>query len=153
MGIPYSREINKAFSELNKAYGQVTPLIEAAYEVLETTKNISLLLAGIQVLTVILLSFILLALVGLLITMNPEMERERTELVTPALRWVTGWMTMGGIGTAWWCAIGGVFGLVMVGVVVVVSGNGEWVRERVRERMGGFEGEEGGEEGEGGGGG
>ena len=54
MGIPYSREINKAFGELNKAYGQVTPLIEAAYEVLETTKNISLLVAAVQVINGIL---------------------------------------------------------------------------------------------------
>ena len=91
MGIPYSREINKAFGELNKAYGQVTPLIEAAYEVLETTKNISLLVAAVQVINGILLFFVLLTMFGLLITMNPDMTKERDELVTPVLRWVGRW--------------------------------------------------------------
>lgn len=95
MGIPYSKEINKAFEELNKAYGQVTPLVAAAYEVLETTKNISLLVAGIQVLNSILLGAILLAMVGLLITMNPDLERERKELVTPTVLTVAGWIGLG----------------------------------------------------------
>ncbi|KAI4141421.1 MAG: hypothetical protein LQ340_007653, partial [Diploschistes diacapsis] len=90
MGIPYSKEIKQAFVELDKAYGQVTPLVAAAYEVLETTKNISLLLAGIQVLTVLLLALILLALVGLLVTMNPELEKEREEFVTPVVKWLAG---------------------------------------------------------------
>ena len=91
MGIPYSREINKAFGELNKAYGQVTPLIEAAYEVLETTKNISLLVAAVQVINGILLFCVLLTMLGLLITMNPGMTKERDELVTPVLRWIVRW--------------------------------------------------------------
>ena len=135
MGIPYSKEINKAFEELNKAYGQVTPLIEAAYEVLETTKNISLLLAGIQVLTVILLAFILLALVGLLVTMNPDMEQERRELVTPALRWVTGWSTVSHVGTGWFTGIAGLFVLGTFGVWLVTTKKGTCVREKVRERI------------------
>ncbi|KAF2719975.1 hypothetical protein K431DRAFT_104347 [Polychaeton citri CBS 116435] len=79
MGIPYSREINAAFE-------QVTPLVAAGFEVLQTTRNISILLAVIQVLTVVLLGLILLALVLLLITLNPELEKERAELVTPVIR-------------------------------------------------------------------
>ena len=137
MGIPYSREINKAFDELNVAYGQVTPLIEAAYEVLETTKNISLLLLGIQVLTVILLAFILLALVGLMIVMNPEMDKERRELVTPTLRWVTGWMTMSHIGFGWFSAILVLFILIVLGITVMTTSYGTWVKAKVKEKMGG----------------
>jgi hypothetical protein len=95
MGIPYSKEINKAFVELNNAYGQVTPLVAAAYEVLETTKNISLLVAGVQVLNSFLLATILACMVGLLITMNPEMEKERKELVTPVMLWVAGLAKIG----------------------------------------------------------
>ncbi|KAK3722429.1 hypothetical protein LTR37_002421 [Vermiconidia calcicola] len=68
MGIPFSREINAAFE-------QVTPLVQSAYEVLETTKNIALILMGIQILTVILLSMILLCLIGLLFTLSPELAR------------------------------------------------------------------------------
>ena len=136
MGIPYSKEINKAFQELNKAYGQVTPLIEAAYEVLETTKNISLLLAAIQVLTVILLALILLAMVGLLITMNPDMEEERKEMVTPALQWVSGWMTMESIGVGWFAWVAILFVLITLGIAVTTTQHGEWVRVRVKEKMG-----------------
>jgi hypothetical protein len=82
MGIPYSREINAAFE-------QVTPLVAAGFKVLRTTKNISILLAIIQVLTVFFLFLILLALLFLLITVNPDLDHERTTIVTPALRWIT----------------------------------------------------------------
>lgn len=85
MGIPYSKQINAAFD-------QVTPLVAAGFEVLETTKNISILLAAIQVLTVVFLAFILLALIGLLFTLNPDLHAERDELVTPAMRWLGGWI-------------------------------------------------------------
>ncbi|KAG9200531.1 hypothetical protein G6514_006873 [Epicoccum nigrum] len=80
MGIPYSREINAAFE-------QVTPLVAAGYKVLRTTKNISIILAIIQVLTVVLLGLILLALVALLYTVNPDLEEERKQLITPWLRY------------------------------------------------------------------
>jgi hypothetical protein len=67
MGIPYSREINAAFE-------QVTPLVAAGFKVLKTTRNISILLAVIQVLTVLLLGLILG--VGLLLcySLNPDLE-------------------------------------------------------------------------------
>ena len=78
MGIPYSRQINAAFD-------QVTPLVAAGFRVLQTTKNISILLAIIQVLTVVLLAFNLVAMFGILISINPQLEAERDELVTPSL--------------------------------------------------------------------
>jgi hypothetical protein len=67
MGIPYSRQINAAFEE-------VTPLVAAGFKVLRTTRNISILLAIIQVLTVFLLFLILLGLVALLYCVNPDLE-------------------------------------------------------------------------------
>lgn len=67
MGIPYSRQINAAFD-------QVTPLVAAGFEVLRTTRDISILLAVIQVLTVIFLGLILVALVVLLYCVNPDLE-------------------------------------------------------------------------------
>ncbi|KAL2444401.1 hypothetical protein ABEF95_016530 [Exophiala dermatitidis] len=81
MGIPYSKEINAAFE-------QVTPLVAAGYEVLRTTKDIAILLACIQVLTVVLLFLILMALLGLLLSVNPDLVDERQQLVTPALQWL-----------------------------------------------------------------
>ena len=71
MGIPYSREINAAFE-------QVTPLVAAGFKVLRTTKNISIILAIIQVLTVVFLGLILLALIALLYTVNPDLEVRET---------------------------------------------------------------------------
>jgi len=81
MGLPYSKQIHAAFD-------QVTPLVAAGYEVLQTTKNISIILAAIQVLTVLLLTLILLTLIALLITVNPDLERERQSVVTPAIKWI-----------------------------------------------------------------
>ncbi|KAF2225601.1 hypothetical protein BDZ85DRAFT_68695 [Elsinoe ampelina] len=85
MGIPYSKQINAAFD-------QVTPLVAAGFQVLQTTKNISILLAAIQVLTVVLLALIQATLLILLITVNPDLENERTKIVTPVMKWVAGVM-------------------------------------------------------------
>lgn len=81
MGVPYSKQIHLAFE-------QVSPLVEAGFKVLQTTKNITFLLAAIQVLTTILLGLILVAIVGLIITVSPDLEHERQVLVTPAVRWL-----------------------------------------------------------------
>lgn len=94
MGIPYSREINAAFE-------QVTPLVAAGFEVLQTTKDIAILLACIQVLTVAILTLILVSLFGLLLTMNPDLEYERQQLVTPALQWLSSWLLSYGRVAKW----------------------------------------------------
>jgi hypothetical protein len=67
MGLPYSKQINAAFE-------QVTPLVAAGFKVLRTTRDISILLAIIQVLTVLLLFLILLGLIALLYCVNPDLE-------------------------------------------------------------------------------
>ncbi|KAJ4290466.1 hypothetical protein N0V90_010683 [Kalmusia sp. IMI 367209] len=79
MGIPYSREINAAFE-------QVTPLVAAGFKVLQTMKDISILLAVIQVLTVFFLALILFVMVLLVYSVNPDLEDERQRLVTPFLQ-------------------------------------------------------------------
>lgn len=83
MGIPYSKQINLAFD-------QVTPLVAAGFKVLQTTKDITFLLAAIQLLTVIFLGFILITLLALIITVSPDLEHERQALVTPVVRWLAG---------------------------------------------------------------
>ncbi|KAK0851854.1 hypothetical protein LTR91_016086 [Friedmanniomyces endolithicus] len=80
MGIPFSKQINAAFEE-------VTPLVAAGFEVLQTTKNIALLAAALQVFTGLILSLVLLVLIALLITVNPNLTEERDALVTPVVRW------------------------------------------------------------------
>jgi len=79
MGIPYSRQINAAFD-------QVTPLVAQAYAVLDVTKNIAILLAVIQVVSVLLLAMILSALVAIIIAVTPDLEEERKTLVTPTIK-------------------------------------------------------------------
>lgn len=85
MGIPYSKQINAAFD-------QVTPLVAEGFEALQTTRNITFLLAEIQVATVVLLFLLLVATLMLLITNNPDMEQERKALVTPVMKWICSWM-------------------------------------------------------------
>ncbi|EMD65190.1 hypothetical protein COCSADRAFT_64715, partial [Bipolaris sorokiniana ND90Pr] len=80
MGIPYSRQINAAFE-------QVTPLVAAGFTVLRTTRDISILLAIIQVLTVVLLALILGVLVLIVYCVNPDLEEERQRIITPWLRY------------------------------------------------------------------
>ena len=85
MGIPYSQAIRAAVD-------QVTPLVAAGFEVLQTTKNISILLAAIQVITVVILALILLAVLALLITVNPDLHAERVAIVTPVVKWCACWV-------------------------------------------------------------
>jgi hypothetical protein len=67
MGLPYSRQINAAFEE-------VTPLVAAGFKVLQTTRNISIILAAVQILTVFLLFAILLVGIGIMYCVNPDLE-------------------------------------------------------------------------------
>lgn len=80
MGIPYSKQINAAFDE-------VTPLVAAGFEVLQTTKNIAVLLLAIQIVTVILLAMMFMMLAALLVTVNPDLKAERQAIVTPVVKW------------------------------------------------------------------
>jgi hypothetical protein len=138
MGIPYSRQINAAFD-------QVTPLVEEGFIVLQKTKNISLLLAVIQVLTVLFLGLILIALLAVLVSINPGLEEERDLLVTPVLR--AGCEVLGRVGR-------GVMWLFWTGVVGGLAGAGAgiwWVgvkKEDGVEEVVGKDGEgvDGGEE-------
>jgi hypothetical protein len=77
MGALYSREIHTAVDQL-------TSLVVAV----QTTKNIFIFLAAIQVIKVIILALVLLAMLALLVTMNPDLEDERAAVVTPAVKWI-----------------------------------------------------------------
>ena len=82
---PYSKQIHVAFD-------QVTPLLAAGFRVLETTCDVSVLVALIQVLTALLLGVIALCLLGLLVTTNPDLEAGRRAVVTPTVRWPAAWV-------------------------------------------------------------
>jgi ABC-type xylose transport system permease subunit len=62
--------------------------VAAGFKVLQTTKNITFLLAAIQILTTVSLGLILITLLALIITVNPDLEHERQVLVTPVMRWL-----------------------------------------------------------------
>jgi len=77
MGVPYRQEIRAAFD-------QVAPSVAA----MQTTKNIFILLAAIQVFKVVLLALSPLAMLALLIASNLDLEDERAAAVTPAIKWI-----------------------------------------------------------------
>lgn len=85
MGIPYSRQINAAFEE-------VTPLVAAGFQVLRTSRNISFLLAIIQVCNLLLLTTSVVLLTALIISVNPDLEEERRNIVTPFVKWLVDWL-------------------------------------------------------------
>ncbi|KAF2744987.1 hypothetical protein M011DRAFT_154429 [Sporormia fimetaria CBS 119925] len=118
MGIPYSREINAAFD-------QVTPLVAAGFQVLKTTRNISILLAVIQVLTVVLLAGILFVLLALVYCVNPDLQHERDKLVTPFFRSLAKVTVLGVVESAVFVLVGFVGFLVMGVVVLRVAKGGE----------------------------
>ncbi|KAK5129263.1 hypothetical protein LTR08_003642 [Meristemomyces frigidus] len=97
MGIPYSKQINAAFDQVN-------PLVASTLDVLHTTQYITYLLAAIQILTAILQFFTVLALLALLITVNPDLHRERVALVTPVLQYLAAWVMPGSEGR-WWLSV------------------------------------------------
>lgn len=86
MGIPYSKQINAAFD-------QVTPLVSSGYELLETVKNIAIFITVIQIGIIAVLCLNLLALLGLVYSINPDLEDERKNLVTPAMKTIATWST------------------------------------------------------------
>jgi hypothetical protein len=77
MGILFSQEIYGAVDKLKTLPAAV-----------RTTKNIFILLAAVQVIKAIILALILLAILALLVTMNPDLEDERAAVVTPAVKWI-----------------------------------------------------------------
>ena len=116
MGIPYSKQINTAFDN-------VTPLVAAGFKVLQTTKNITYLLAAIQVLTAIFLGLILITLLALIITVSPDLEYERQVLVSPVMRWLAGWVVQ----YRKWVQVG--LYIVIIGAVVGAAGGWYVTRE------------------------
>jgi hypothetical protein len=106
MGLPYSKQIHAAFD-------QVTPLVAAGFEVLQTTKDIAILLAVIQVIVAITLILILIALVGLLFSVNEDLAMEREQLVTPVLKWLASWVFKYGRIAKWVIRIALVLGTIV----------------------------------------
>ncbi|ETS78267.1 hypothetical protein PFICI_10329 [Pestalotiopsis fici W106-1] len=115
MGIPYSRQIHSAFD-------QVTPLVAAGFEVLRTTKNIAIFLACLQVFVALVLSLQLCALLGLIITVSPDLEPERAQLVTPIVRWLAAWVLEYGGVILWILKFSIVAGTATMGVLVWIGG-------------------------------
>ena len=108
MGIPYSKQINAAFD-------QVSPLVAQTLDALHVTQYITYTLAAIQIITALLQFLTVVALIALLITVNPDLSAERAELVTPALRYMASWAMPGSEGRWWFKVLGRVFVVVWLG--------------------------------------
>ncbi|KAF7908882.1 uncharacterized protein EAE98_012440 [Botrytis deweyae] len=137
MGIPYSKQIHSAFDQsqimMRRLQTEVTPLVAAGYplvasgfEVLKTTKNIAILLAVVQVYTAIMLTVIFGVGCMLLVTMNPDLEDERSRMVSPVVRGGVEWVERWGAWVNWGVKFGIVCGVAGMGV-------GIWKGERAGE--------------------
>lgn len=74
MGVPYSQEVKTAVDLASDLKGHATIAIYA--------------IVVVSVIHTFLLSIFLAAVLGLLITVNPDLAEERKAFVTPVLRWI-----------------------------------------------------------------
>jgi hypothetical protein len=63
------------------------------------------LMAVVQVFTAAILTLILLVLLGLVFTMNPDLEAERDQIVTPVMRWLASWIFAYGTIATWFLKV------------------------------------------------
>lgn len=137
MGIPYSKQIHSAFDQsqimMRRLQTEVTPLVAAGYplvasgfEVLKTTKNIAILLAVVQVYTALMLTVIFGVGCMLLVTTNPDLEDERSRMISPTVRAGVEWIEKWGGWLGWSVKFGIVCGVAGMGV-------GVWKGERAGE--------------------
>jgi hypothetical protein len=86
MGVPYSQEVKTAVDLASDLKSHATIAIYA--------------IVVVSVIHTILLSIFLIAVLGLLITVNPDLAEERKAFVTPVLKWILlpirGWQAVFG---------------------------------------------------------
>lgn len=71
-------------------FKEIKPLVNATFEASQTINRTGPILAWTQALMIVLLGAIFLALFGLLVTINPDLEVERKQFITPAVRFLLG---------------------------------------------------------------
>lgn len=125
MGIPFSKQIHYAFEQVQPAVDQVKPLVAASFKVLRTTKNIAILLAVLQVYIVLVLTMNLCVLLAILITVNPDLEKERTMIITPVVDYIAEWIHANWRALFWILKVAIVLGIAVMGVVVWVGSTSE----------------------------
>lgn len=69
-------------------FKELKPLVNATFEASQTISRTAPILAWTQGLMIVLLAAIFVALFGLLVTLNPDLEVERQQLITPAVRFL-----------------------------------------------------------------
>lgn len=77
MGGLYSQKIHAAIDQFTSPVAAVL-----------TTKSISIFFAAIQLIRVIVLALMLLAMLALLVTKDPDLEDNRAAVVTSAVKWI-----------------------------------------------------------------
>ncbi|KAK6062500.1 hypothetical protein SCUP515_13309 [Seiridium cupressi] len=69
-------------------FKELKPLMNATFEASESINRTAPILACTQILMIILLAAIFFALFGLLVTINPDLDDERQQYITPAVRFL-----------------------------------------------------------------
>ncbi|KAF2999962.1 hypothetical protein E8E14_004595 [Neopestalotiopsis sp. 37M] len=67
-------------------FKELKPLMNSTMEASHAINRTAPILAWTQVLMIVLLTGIFMALFGLLVTLNPDLQAERQEFITPAVR-------------------------------------------------------------------
>jgi hypothetical protein len=71
-------------------FKELKPLMNATFEASQSINRTAPILAWTQSLMILLLAAIFATLFGLLVALNPDMEAERRQYVTPATRFLLG---------------------------------------------------------------
>jgi hypothetical protein len=94
-------------------FKELKPLMNATFEASQSINRTAPILACTQVLMIVLLTAIFCALFGLLITLNPDLEAERQQVVTPAVRFLVRQAVT--LGSSAWKIVGIPAGIVLTG--------------------------------------
>ena len=86
MGIPFSHEIQKASEHVDNIAPTVINALRNVDDVVPYVKSALWAIGWASIILPVLIGALLLAVIALLITVNPDLEQERKQLVTPLLR-------------------------------------------------------------------
>ncbi|KAE9365287.1 hypothetical protein N431DRAFT_98401 [Stipitochalara longipes BDJ] len=86
MGVPFSHEIQKASEHIDNIAPTVITALRNVDTVVPYVENALWAITWASIILPFLIGALLLAVIALLITVNPDLEQERKLLVTPLLR-------------------------------------------------------------------
>src|SRR5450756_2119647 len=101
MGVPFSHEVQKASEHIDNIAPTVTAALRNIDSIVPYVKFALVASILASIVLSILIGTLLIAVIALLITVNPDLEEERKRLITPVLRkWLNMPTTLVGFSSA-----------------------------------------------------